>query len=137
MAARKKGPPRVGDEADPSEKPVKRPTPLGPELALTLPTTQGKALELSYWDLWFALVAVTAHDGDLHRLAERIKNERGFFYDRDSIERKRWHLRDLNRRLGEVSVTPSQIVNASGDLARTEKRRAITKVAESCGRANA
>ena len=65
MAARKKGPPRVGDEADPSEKPVKKPTPLGPELALTLPTTQGKALELSYWDLWFALVAVTVHDGDL------------------------------------------------------------------------
>jgi hypothetical protein len=137
MAARKKGPPRVGDEAEPSEKPVKKPTPLGPELALTLPTTQGKALELSYWDLWFALVAVTVHDGDLHRLAERIKNEKGFFYDRDSIERKRWHLRDLNRRLGEVSVTPNQIVNAAGDLARTEKRRAITKVTESCDRANA
>src|SRR4051794_29736254 len=137
MASRKKDPAKLGDEAEPSEKPAKKPTPLGPDLALTLPTTRGKALELSYWDLWFALVAVTAHDGDLDRLAERIKNEKGFFYDRDSIERKRWHLRDLKRRLGVVSVTPNQIVNAAGDLTRTERRRAITKVTESCDRASA
>ena len=47
------------------------------ELALTLPTTQGKSLDLSYWDLWFALVAVRMHDGDLDRLAERIKEREG------------------------------------------------------------
>jgi hypothetical protein len=104
---------------------------------LIFPTTQGKPLDLSYWDLWFALAAVKDFGGDLDLLAERIKNEKGFLYDRDSIERKRWHLRDLKRRLDGASVTPTQVVNAAGDLARTEKRRALTKVMESSDRASA
>src|SRR4051812_8409754 len=99
MVARKKRTTSSQDEAGPGQKPLKKPTPLGPELALILPTTQGEPLDLSYWDLWFALVAVKDLGGDLDRLAERIKNEKGFLYDRDSIERKRWHLRDLKRRL--------------------------------------
>ncbi|MGD0040117.1 MAG: hypothetical protein ABSE84_06860, partial [Isosphaeraceae bacterium] len=101
---------------------------------MSLPTDQGTSLHLSYWDLWFALVAVMMHNGDLDRLANRIKEEKGFFYDRRSIERKRWHLRDLNRRLEEASVTPTDIVRAAGDLAKTEKRRAIKKVSESIHR---
>jgi hypothetical protein len=137
MAARKKGPSRTGDETGQAEKVVKKPTPIGPDLALSLTTTEGKPLDLSYWDLWFALVAVRMHDGDLDRLAERIKNEKSFYYDRDSIERKRWHLRDLKRRLEGASVTPMQIVNSAGDLATAEKRRAVTKVMESSDRASA
>src|SRR3954453_3951806 len=128
MVARRKSTPAEHTAAGQGEKPVKKPTPIGPELALNLPTAQGKSLDLSYWDLWFALVAVRVHDGDLDRLAERIKNEKGFLYDRDSIERKRWHLRDLKRRLEGASVTPAQIVNAAGDIARAEKQRALTKV---------
>jgi hypothetical protein len=137
MAARKKGPSKSGEEAGQDEKAVKKTTPIGPDLALILTTTEGKPLDLSYWDLWFALVAVRMHDGDLDRLAERVKNEKSFYYDRDSIERKRWHLRDLKRRLEDVSVTPAQIVNTAGDLANTEKRRAVTKVMESSNRASA
>jgi hypothetical protein len=137
MTLRKKPTPANQPETVEGQQPAKTPTPFGPDLALTLPTTQGKSLELSYWDLWFALVAVGMHDGDLDRLAERIKNEKGFFYNRDSIERKRRHLRDLKRRIGEVSVTPTRIVEAAGDLAKSEKRRANTKVMESCDRASA
>src|SRR3954454_1882418 len=137
MVARRKPTPTEQHKAGQGQKPVKKPTPIGPELALILPTTQGKPLDLSYWDLWFALVAVSVHDGDLDRLAERIKNEKGFLYDRHSIERKRWHLRDLKRRLEGASVTPTQIVNAAGDLAKAEKRRALTKVMESSDRASA
>ena len=104
MAARKKGPSRTGEETGQGQKPVKKPTPIGTDLALTLTTTEGKPLDLRYWDLWFALVAVRMHGGDLERLAERIKDEKSFYYDRDSIERKRRHLRDLKRRLdGGVS----------------------------------
>ena len=33
-------------------------------VSVTLTTAQGKPLDLSYWDLWFALVAVRTHDGD-------------------------------------------------------------------------
>jgi hypothetical protein len=124
-------------EASQVQKPVKKPTPIGPEIALILPTTEGKSLELSYWDLWFALVAVKDFGGDLDRLAERIKNEKGFIYDRNSIERKRWHLRDLKRRLEGASFTPIQIVNADSDLAQAEKRRALTKVMGSSDRASA
>ncbi len=126
------------EENPPSQEPApqasKKPTILGTDLALSLPTDQGTSLHLSYWDLWFALVAVMMHNGDLDRLANQIKEERGFFYDRKSIERKRWHLRDLNRRLEEASVTPTDIVRAAGDLAKTEKRRAIKKVSESIHR---
>ena len=86
----------------------KKPTITGPDLALTVPTPQGGSLDLSYWDLWFALVAVRMHDGDLRRLAARLKDDRSIFYSRDSTERKRWHLRDLMRRLDGASVTPGR-----------------------------
>src|SRR3954451_22263748 len=99
MVARKKQTPAEQHKTGQGQKPIKKPTPIGPELALSLPTAQGKSLDLSYWDLWFALVAVRVHDGDLDRLADRIKNEKGIIYNRDSIERKRWDLRDLKRRL--------------------------------------
>ena len=74
------------EENPPSQEPApqapKKPTILGTDHALTLPTAQGTSLHLSYWDLWFALVAVMMHDGDLDRLAKRIKEEKGFYYDR-------------------------------------------------------
>ena len=62
------------------------------------------------------------------------RRRRGFFYDRRSIERKRCHIRDLKRRLDEASIIPADIVLAAGDLAKTEKRRAIKKVSESIHR---
>ena len=71
------------EENPPSQEPApqapKKPTILGTDLALSLPTAQGTSLHLSYWDLWFALVAVMMHNGDLDRLANQIKEERGFF----------------------------------------------------------
>jgi hypothetical protein len=136
MVARKKSTTSRQSEVSQEQKPVKRTAPLGTDLALALPTTDGESLDLSYWDLWFALVAMTDFGGDLDRLAERIKNEKWYICDRDSIERKRWHLRDLKRRLEGASITPDQIVNAAGDLAKTEKRRALTKVMQSSCRAS-
>ncbi len=132
MPRKKSGAHLFNQEAGP-EAP-KRPAILGTDHALTLTTSQGISLQLSYWDLWFALVAVMMHDGHLDRLAKRIKDETGIYYDQDSIERKRWHLRDLERRLNEVSVTPTEIVRAAGDLAKKEKRRAFNRVMDSAGR---
>ncbi len=126
------------EENPPTQEPVpkasKRPTILGTDLALSLPTDKGTSLDLSYWDLWFSIVAVQMHDGDLDRLAKRIKEERGFVYDRRSVERKRWHLRDLKRRLDEASLIPADLVLAAPDLAKTEKQRALRKVSESIHR---
>jgi hypothetical protein len=137
MSSRRKRTSPTQIEAIEGQLPAKKTTPVGPDLALTLPTSPGKVLELSYWDLWFALVAVRLHDGDLDRLSDHLKNVKGLSYSRDSTERKRCHLRDLSRRLGEASVTPTRIVEAAGDLAKAEKRRAITKLMESCDRASA
>ena len=126
------------EENQPSQEPArpapKRATVLGTDHAVTLPTAQGTSLQLSYWDLWFLLVAVQMHGGDLDRLASWIKEDRGFYYDRRSVERKRCHIRDLKRRLEEASVTPTDLVRAAGDLAKTEKKRAIKKVSESIHR---
>ena len=70
------------EENPPSQEPApqapKKPTILGTDLALFLPTAQGTSLHLSYWVFWFALVAVMMHNGDLDRLANRIKEEKGF-----------------------------------------------------------
>lgn len=119
---------------EPAPKAPKKPTILGTDDAVTLPTVQGTSLHLSYWDLWFSIVAVMMHDGDLDRLANRIKEEKGFFYDRRSIERKRCHIRDLKRRLDEAFIIPADIVLAAVDLAKTEKRRALKKVSKSIHR---
>src|SRR5580700_8681433 len=117
---------------EPAPMATKRPTILGTDHALTLPTGQGTSLHLSYWDLWFGIVAVLMHNGDLDRLANQIKDEKSMVrYDRNSIERKRCHIRDLKRRLVEASVIPADIVLAAPDLAKTEKRRAFKKVMES------
>ncbi len=119
-----------GTELEPSKRAIIA----GPELVMSLPTSQGKALDLSYWDLWFALVAVLMDKGNLDRLANRIKEKKGFYYDKRSVERKRCHIRDLKRRLEEASIIPADIVLAAGDLAKTEKRRALKKVSESIHR---
>ena len=127
--------PKKSPAKPPSPKPEpvapKKRTVVGPDLALSLPTTQGKTLDLSYWDLWFALMAVNDFDGDLDQLAERIKQGTSDIYDRDAVERKRWHLRDLKHRLEEARVTPAHIMSAAGDLAKSERQRAIKKVMES------
>ena len=76
--AKKKGLEKSPSSQEPAPQPQKRPTISGTDHALTIPTTQGTSLDLSYWDLWFCIVTVLMHDGDLDRLAKRIKEERGF-----------------------------------------------------------
>jgi hypothetical protein len=132
--ARKKGLKTGPSSREQAPQPQKRPTISGNDHALTIPTSHVTSLDLSYWDLWFCIVAVQMHDGDLNRLADHINEKSGFIYDRDSIERKRCHLCDLKHRLNEAGITPSQVFKAAGDLARTERRRAITKVSESIHR---
>jgi hypothetical protein len=131
---KKKGLEKSASSQEQAPQPQKRPTISGTDHALTIPTTQGTSLDLSYWDLWFSIVAVHTYDGDLDRLANQIKEERGFLFDRRSVERKRWHIRDLKSRLEEASIIPADIVLAAPDLAKTEKRRAIKKVSESIHR---
>jgi len=61
---------------EPAPKAPKKPTIRGTDDAVTLPTAQGTSLQVSYWDLWFSIVAVLRHGGDLNRLANQIKEEK-------------------------------------------------------------
>ena len=131
MAARKKGPLKAGDEADRPQKPVKKPIPLGTHRALTLPTAKRESLDLIFWDLWFAMVAVKDCDGDFERLSHRLGQQKiALSFDDRSVERKRSHLRDLDNRLSSAGLTPKDVVAAAGDLGRGEVRRAPKRVLE-------
>ena len=47
----KKRTPTTPPSQEVEPEPPKKPTVVGPDLALTLPTTLGRSLDLSYWDL--------------------------------------------------------------------------------------
>src|SRR4051794_31809331 len=119
MAARKKGPGKTEAEAETGRESARKPIPLGTDPAMILPSAKGKPLALTYWDLWFALVAVRDCGGDFDRLSERL-GERGgtFAIDRGAVERKRSHLRDLEGRLAGAGRTAGDMVDAAGDPAR-------------------
>jgi hypothetical protein len=104
---------------------VKKPAPAGTDNSYSVPTAKGVALNLTYWDLWFALIATRDFGGDLLRLAQQLADNKSPFYSScDSAERKQSHLLDLRRRLAMVEVTVDQVIAAAGDLARAEIRRA-------------
>lgn len=131
MAARRKQTPAEQAEAGQDQKPIKRPTPLGTDQAMSLPAAKGKSLRLTYWDIWFAMVAAKDCGGDLGRLVDHIKERKSFFsINQRAVERKRSHLRDLEKRLADAGLTPEDVVAAAGDLARTEVRRAPSRVLE-------
>ena len=118
-------PRKAGTTVKTSPKAAKKPAPVATDRALNLPTAKGKSLHLTYWDLWFAMIAARDYGEDLLRLARHLAGEKSsFYYDRDSIERKQSHLLELRRRLTSAGVTVNQIISAAGDLARNEKRRA-------------
>src|SRR5690606_14057169 len=95
------------------------------------PTAKGKPVVLTYWDLWFALVSVWDCGGDFDHLSERLGARKGLFsIDRRAVERKRSHLRDLEGRLAEAGRTAEDVVAAAANRARSEIRRARSRVLE-------
>ena len=131
MAARKKSPPSTPAEAGGGQKPARKPIPLGTDPAITLFSTEGKCVALIYWDLWFALVAVQGCDGDFDRLWERLGEKKvSSGIDRQAVERKRSHVRDLQDRLASSGLTAHDVLDAAGGLLRSEVRRARSRVLE-------
>jgi hypothetical protein len=61
----------------------------------------------SYWDLWFCVVALADHDGDLDALAEAIETN-GRLSGSATAEAKLSHLDDLNRRIAEAGIDARQ-----------------------------
>jgi len=72
----------------------------GPEAWATI-----AGAEWCHFDRWFALVAITAFDGDLDALeAELIERLRSSLHGRDDVEAKLSHLADLRARLSVAGV---------------------------------
>src|SRR4029453_15405192 len=115
------------DRSAPSRAVVKKSTPVGRECALVLPAASGQALELSYWDLWFALVADTDFDGSWDRFVEHLRWQKNQGGSSRLAERKLSHLRELERRLRQADVAISAIV-AQVDQLPVELRRARNQV---------
>jgi hypothetical protein len=111
----------------PSRAVVKKSTPVGRECALVLPAASGQALELSYWDLWFALVADADFEGSWERFVEHLRLQKNQGGSSRLAERKVSHLRELERRLWQADVTISAIV-AQVDPLPVELRRARNQI---------
>ena len=106
---------------------VKKSTPVGRACALVLPTASAQPLELSYWDLWFALVADADFDGSWERFVEHLRGQKNQGGSSRLAERKLSHLRELEWRLRQAHVEIRAIV-AQIDQVPVELRRARTQV---------
>jgi len=80
----------------------------------------------SHWDLWFCLVALADHDGDLNALAEPLE-ERGRLSRGGTVEAKLSHLDDLKRRMAEADVD-ARAVAAGEEVESRVLAKARTKV---------
>jgi hypothetical protein len=64
------------DRSAPSRAVVKKSTPVGCARALVLSAESEQPLELSYWDLWFALVAHADFEGSWERFVEHLRQQK-------------------------------------------------------------
>lgn len=95
----------------------------GPE-----PWSTRQATVWSYWDLWFCVVALADHDGDLDALAEAIE-EGGRLSGTGTAEAKLSHLDDLRRRMAAAGIDAEALV-ADEDTDPKIRAKARTKVHE-------
>lgn len=86
--------------------------------------------EWSLWDLWYCVVAVADHDGDLDALARTFVDRfRGPGLDqRDANEAKLSHLTDLRARLSAAGLTARDLADPGVVVDQTVRRRARDKV---------
>jgi hypothetical protein len=80
----------------------------------------------SHWDLWFCVVAVADHDGDLDQLAAAIEGD-GRSFASSTAEGKLSHLDDLRRRLADIGIDAAALAGSAADDQRV-RNKARTKV---------
>ncbi|NLF19755.1 MAG: hypothetical protein GX595_21195 [Lentisphaerae bacterium] len=101
------------------------------EVAISIAIPAGGTLDLSYWDVWYVLLATDRFEGDLNRLALELRELRQGSFASDAAKRKLSHLRDLQQRLARAGIGVSDILAAlPPDLARVERRRAYGRIAK-------
>jgi hypothetical protein len=119
----------LADRAAPSRAAGKQAAPLGPECALVLSDESRPPLALSYWDLWFAVVADADFEGSWERFGEYLRGQKAKGGGRVLAERTLSHLRDLQQRLQQAGVALSDIL-AQADRSPAALRRARQQVLE-------
>ena len=123
------------DRSAASRAVVKQPAPVGPDCAVVLSVPSEPALALSYWDLWFALVADADFAGSWERFGEHLRAQKATGMARSHVERKLSHLRDLQQRLRQAGVELSDILGQA-DRSPVALRRARHQVLERDPRAS-
>ena len=103
--------------------------PVGPDCALVLSAESRPPLALSYWDLWFALVADADFAGSWEGFVEHLRGQKARGVGRDLAERKLSHLRDLQQRLQHAGVALADML-AQADRSPGAVRRARQQVLE-------
>ncbi len=124
------------DRATPSRAAGKQAAPLGPECAFVLSDESRPPLALSYWDLWFAVVADADFEGSWERFGEYLRGQKAKGVGRARAERTLSHLRDLQQRLQQAGVELSDVL-AQADRSPVAVRRARQQVLEREPRASA
>ena len=113
---------------------AKKSTPVGRDRALVLSAESGHAIELSYWDVWFALVADADFDGSWELFVEDLRSQTKQGSNRRLAERKLSHVRDLQRRLRQADVEISDMMaqtnRSPGELKRARNQVLIREPRE-------
>lgn len=117
------------ERSAPSRAVVKKSAPVGPDGVLVLSAASRPPLALSYWDLWFALVADADFEGSWERFVEHLRGQKAKGVGRDLTERKLSHLRDLQQRLQQAGVELGEML-AQADRSPVALRRARQQVLE-------
>ena len=107
----------------------KPPIPVATDTAIRMGAKDGSEVPLTYWDVWYALLAKNQFDGDLDRLAGELRRMlKGYSYS-DDARRKLSHLRDLQQRLKQAGLGLADVVAAiPPELAKAEQRRAHGRI---------
>jgi hypothetical protein len=110
-------------------KPPKPAVPVATDIALRLRSPNGGEVPLSYWDVWYALLASDRFEGDLNLLATELRESRGGMFGSDAAERKLSHLRDLQQRLATAGICLADVLAAiPPEMAKAESRRAHGRI---------
>jgi hypothetical protein len=107
----------------------KPPVPVATDTAIQLIAGDGREVPLSYWDVWYALLAAAESGSDLDRLGGQLREMRGGWSPSEAAKRKLSHLRDLQSRLAEAGLCLADVLAAiPPELAKTECRRARGRI---------
>lgn len=80
----------------------------------------------SHWDLWFCVVALADHDGDLDALAAAIEGAGRAFWS-GTVEAKLSHLDEPRRRLSDAGIHAAALAGGAEDDVRV-RSKARTKI---------